>query len=65
VFVLEAVRPARVLPGHLFEVGHPVREGRTGIAAACEVLEGAGVPFEALFWGGGDRGVIYYLRIRP
>ena len=53
---LEAVRPARVLPGHLLEVGHPVREGRTGIAAACEILEGAGVPFEALFWGEGIDG---------
>jgi L-ascorbate metabolism protein UlaG (beta-lactamase superfamily) len=53
---LAAVRPARVLPGHLFELGHPVREGRTGIAAAHDILEGAGVPFEALFWGEGIGG---------
>ncbi len=51
-----AVGPARVLAGHLFEVGHPAREGRTGIAAACRMLEGGGAPFEALFWGEGIRG---------
>lgn len=50
---LEALRPARVLPGHLFEVGHPVREGRTGIEAAYGILDGARVPFEVLFWGEG------------
>ncbi|GEM_PF-679049 len=53
---LASIRPARVLPGHLLEVGHPVREGRTGLGAAYDILEGAGAPFEVLFWGEGIAG---------